>query len=85
MASLLNLLITMLIFAILGRVILDWLVMGGLVRYDNALFRVRDVMIYITEPVLAPIRRFTRMGMIDFSPMVAIIALSMVQQIVARV
>ena len=85
MGALLSYLITLLIFAILGRVILDWLVMGGLLRYDNALFRVRDALIYITEPVLAPIRRFTRMGMIDFSPMVAIIALSMVQQIVARV
>ncbi len=85
MGALLSYLITLLIFAILGRVILDWLVVGGLLRYDNALFRVRDVLIYLTEPVLAPIRRFTRMGAIDFSPMVAIIVLSMVQQVVARV
>ena len=59
--------------------------MGGLLRYDNGLFRVRDALIYITEPVLAPIRRFTRMGMIDLSPMVAIILLSIFQQFVARV
>ena len=56
-----------------------------MLRYDNALFRVRDALIYITEPVLAPIRRFTRMGMIDFSPMVAIILLSIFQQFVARI
>ena len=85
MGALLNYLITLLIFAILGRVILDWLVVGGLLRYDNALFRVRSALIYITEPVLAPIRRFTRMGMIDLSPMVAVILLSIFQQFVARI
>ena len=85
MGALLNYLITLLIFAILGRVILDWLVVGGLLRYDNALFRGRSALIYITEPVLAPIRRFTRMGMIDLSPMVAIILLSIFQQFVARI
>ena len=85
MGLLLNYLITLLIFAILGRVILDWLVVGGLLRYDNALFRVRDALIYITEPILAPIRRFTRMGMIDLSPMVAIILLSIFQQFAARI
>ena len=42
-------------------------------------------MIYITEPILAPIRRFTRMGMIDLSPMVAIILLSIFQQFAARI
>ena len=85
MGAILYYLITLLIFAILGRVILDWLVVAGLLRYDNALFRVRNVLIYITEPVLAPIRRFARMGMIDFSPMVAIILLSIFQQFVARI
>ena len=85
MGALLYYLITLLIFAILGRVILDWLVVAGLLRYDNALFRVRNVLIYITEPVLAPIRRFARMGMIDLSPMVAIILLSIFQQFVARI
>jgi len=36
----------------------------------------------ITEPVLAPLRRFTIVGMYDFSPLAALIILTIVQSVV---
>ncbi len=83
-ASLASFLITLLIFAIFGRVIFDWLVYGGVMRADSSLRPLRDALTLITEPVLSPIRRFARIGTIDLSPMAAIIILSLVQQLVAR-
>ena len=73
-------LITFLIFAIFARVVLDWLIVGGIMRPNNPL---RDMTIRITEPILAPLRRYTRIGMIDLSSMVAIIILTIIQKLVA--
>ena len=81
MASLLNAIITVLYLAILGRVILDWLIIGKVMRPDNP---IRFALISVTEPFLAPIRRYARVGMIDLSPMVAIFILIIIQNIVAR-
>ena len=64
--------------AILARVILDWLIAGGVMRYDNSLRPFRDVLLSITEPILGPIRRYTTVGMIDLSPMIAILFLGMI-------
>ena len=38
----------------------------------------------ITEPVLAPLRRFTIIGMWDFSPLAALIILTIVQSVVSH-
>ena len=38
----------------------------------------------ITEPVLAPLRRFTIVGMYDFSPLAALIILTIVQSVVSN-
>ena len=37
----------------------------------------------VTEPVLAPLRRYTVVGMWDLSPVVALVLLTVVQQVVA--
>ena len=81
MANLVNAIITALYLAILGRVILDWLIIGNVMRPDNP---IRYALITITEPFLAPIRRYARVGMIDLSPMVAIFILIIIQNVVAR-
>lgn len=64
-----DLLITVLYFALLGRVILSWIRLSP----TNPLV----VIVYqITEPILAPIRRvLPKMGMLDLSPMVALLIL----------
>ena len=81
--QLLSSIIYFLSIAIFARIIMDWLVVAGVMRYDGPLRPIRDALIYITEPILAPIRRYARIGMIDLSPMIAIIVLSVIGQIVA--
>lgn len=67
-------LITILQIAIIGRALISWFPVSP----SNPLVR---VLTEITEPVLAPLRRvIPRFGMIDLTPMVAIIVLSIAQQ-----
>ncbi len=62
-------LVQILIFAIFARSIVSWFPIDP----HNPLIRVLNE---VTEPVLAPLRRvIPRLGMIDISPMVAIIVL----------
>ena len=65
--------------ALLARVILSWVNLSP----TNPLV----VIVYqITEPILAPIRRvLPRMGMLDLSPMVALILLFAIRQLLIRV
>ncbi len=77
-----NLLVLALYIAILARVLLSWFPIGP----DNPLRPVIRIVYQITEPILAPIRRvLPSMGMLDLSPMVAIILLIIVQRILGRV
>jgi YggT family protein len=64
--------------AILARVLLSWLPMAG-VRIDpyNPLIR---FLYQITDPILEPIRRFATFGMIDFSPIVALILIEVIRR-----
>lgn len=65
--------------AILIRVILSW------VRFDP--YHPVSVFIHqVTEPILAPIRRFLPpTGMIDFSPLVALVLLQVVQVVLKQI
>jgi len=69
--------------AILVRVILSWLPMAG-VRIDPYHPLVR-ILYQITDPILNPIRRFTTFGMIDFSPIVALILLDIIRRVLVTV
>ena len=79
MAALVNAIITLLYLAILGRVILDWLVIANVMQPQNP---IRYSLIAITEPFLAPIRRYVSFGNIDLSPMIAIFVLIIIQNAV---
>jgi len=68
----LELLCEVLTLAIFIRVILSWFSPGQTNRLTNLLYQV-------TEPILAPLRRIIpRVGMLDFSPLVAIILLQLI-------
>ena len=69
-------LLQVLSWAIIIRVLLSWLPMAG-IRIDpyNPVIR---ALFSITDPILDPIRRFTTVGMIDLSPIVAIIGLQII-------
>ena len=76
-------LVNIIIFAILGRIIISWLLVAGVrsdfvVRFDYALS-------FLTEPVMRPLRRIVpTIGMFDLTPMVAIIVLSLLQSVIRR-
>ena len=63
--------------AMIGRVILSWINVGP----SSPFYPVAKIIYQITEPILAPIRRFTTFGMLDLSPMIAIILITVVQRI----
>ncbi len=77
--TIVTLLFRFLWLAILARVILSWLPMAG-VRVDMYHPLIR-FLYQITDPILEPIRRFATFGMMDFSPIVALILLEIIQQV----
>lgn len=61
--------------AVLARVLLSWVPTGGAAN-------LRAFLHDVTEPVMAPFRRIIpRIGMIDISPIVVLIALDLVKSI----
>lgn len=60
------------IFVIIASVILSWLTMFGIINsYQPFVRTVMDMLNALTEPALAPIRRFLpRLNGIDLSPLV---------------
>ena len=76
LARFVNILAMVLYVALIGRVVVSWLNLGA----DNPLVA---ILYQITEPILAPIRRvLPAFGMLDFSPIVALILIGIIQWIV---
>ena len=72
-----ELFVTVLTLAILARVILSWLPMGG---SNNILVA---IIYQITEPILQPLRRvIPRLGIFDLTPMIAIFILVSIRGLV---
>jgi YggT family protein len=65
-----------LLWAIIIRVLLSWLPMAN-IRVDPYNPAVR-LLYSITDPILEPLRKYTTVGMVDLSPLVAIIILQLV-------
>jgi YggT family protein len=72
-----DLIFTLLTFAIIANAILSWLPMD---RYNNPVVRVLDE---ITAPILEPLRRFIPpFGMMDITPIIALIILQVLQALI---
>lgn len=72
-------LIQLLILAILARAVMSWFVRDP----DNPVMQVLNS---ITDPVLQPLRRIMpRTGMMDFTPLIAIILLSIISSMVSGI
>ena len=69
--------------AILARVIMSWLPMAG-IQLDDGQPIVR-LLFQITDPLLDPLRRFTTFGMMDFSPIAALILIEVVRNLLIRI
>ena len=81
MIRFIEILSTVLYIALLGRVLLSWFQVGP----NSPFYPVIAILYQVTEPILAPIRRLLpRFGMMDFSPIVAFILLSIVQRVLTR-
>lgn len=80
--GILLILLQIVFFLILGRVIMSWIPMFTQrpLNFSNPIVR---FIFETTEPLLAPIRRFTMLGMIDLSPLVLIIVLQVVSAALA--
>ncbi|MGA9347673.1 MAG: YggT family protein [Anaerolineae bacterium] len=70
---------TLLSLAILARVLLSWVRVSP---YHPAV----DFLYRITEPILAPLRRaIPPIGMVDISPIIAILLLQIIQQVLVAI
>ena len=78
LGGLIVVIIQILTFAIIARSLLSWFPQSP----NNPLVR---ILMQITEPILAPFRRIIpRLGMMDLSPIAAIVTLQVVASIVSR-
>lgn len=76
LASFVNLVVTVLSFAIIGRALLSWFDPGMQTPVGRFL---RD----ITEPIIAPIRQVVpSLGMFDISPIIALLLLRLIGMLV---
>ncbi|CAN5702504.1 hypothetical protein BH24CHL4_BH24CHL4_09030 [soil metagenome] len=78
LASFVNLFFTVLTFIVVGRALLSW--------FDPGMrTSIGQVLVQITEPMLAPIRRLMpSTGVIDLSPIILIIGLQVVSRILVQ-
>lgn len=75
--SILDLLINIYIWILIGSAVLSWLVAFNVVNTSNRIvYMIGDFLYRATEPALAPIRRILpNLGGIDISPMILILLL----------
>jgi YggT family protein len=79
LAYFVSLLFRALSLAVLIRVFLTWIPINPYNRFVQLLYQ-------ITEPILRPFRRIIPpIGMVDISPIVALLVLQLVEQIVMRI
>ncbi len=79
LALIINVVFQVLWWAILIRVLLSWLPMAN-IRIDPYNPAIR-LLYSITDPILEPLRRYTTIGMIDLSPLIALLLLDFIRQI----
>ena len=81
---LVNLIFTLVSFTILARIIMT-LVVSFISDPPPVLVSITQALVQVTEPILAPIRRvLPTFGTLDFSPLVAILLLSVIQALINR-
>jgi YggT family protein len=84
---LIDTLIQLYIWVLIGQVILSWLVAFRVVNTQNQIVnQIGTVLFRLTEPVLGPIRRvLPNLGGLDISPIIAVIALIFIEKVIFRI
>lgn len=82
--ELISMVIHLYIWAVIGSVILSWLIVFNVVNTHNRFISMVSEALYrLTEPVLSLIRRMLpNLGGLDFSPLILILALYSLQRMV---
>ncbi len=63
---------------LLARAVLSWVNIGG--------YKIRDLVFRLTEPILAPVRRYLPMsGGVDFSPLIVFFGLALLRNVLIRI
>ncbi len=67
-------------------VVLNWLISFGVINYhNNFVSMIGEFLFKLTEPVLAPLRRWLpSLGRVDISPFVLILGIYFVRQVLYR-
>tara|TARA_B100000745_G_C19792934_1_gene260460 strand:+ start:82 stop:348 length:267 start_codon:yes stop_codon:yes gene_type:complete len=75
-------LLQVLFFLILARVVISWIPMftNRPLNFNNPIIK---LVFDLTEPLLAPLRRFLMIGMLDLSPIALIIIIQVISGILA--
>ena len=77
--QLIGYLINVIIFIILAKAILSFIIPMMGARPNPTLLSINNLLFQLTEPILGPIRRILpTFGMFDFSPLVVIVILSVI-------
>ena len=83
--GLLDRVLLLFIFAIIGRAILSFVIPMLGERPHPVLISINNLLGQVTEPVLSPLRRvLPTFGMLDLSPMVAIVVLAFIRGVLSR-
>jgi len=83
LALIINIVFRLLWWAILIRVLLSWLPMTGF-RIDPFNPAIR-FLYSITDPILEPLRKYTTVGMMDLSPIVALVGLDVIRYLLISI
>jgi len=79
LALLISLVVNVIYFLLVIRIVLSWV---GADPYNEIV----SIIYRVTDPILAPLRRLPlRVGMIDFSPVVAFILLSVIRSFTVNI
>jgi YggT family protein len=81
-----NVVIELYIWALVISIILSWLTHFGVINeYNRFVFTIQGFLFRLTEPVLAPIRRFLpQIGGLDISPIILILLLNFIRSVLFR-
>lgn len=84
LTNLINTVIGVYIWLVIGSVLLSWLIAFNVVNTGNRIvYQIGDFLYRVTEPALRPIRNLLpSMGGLDLSPLVLILALYFVRDLV---
>ena len=82
--TLLDAVISIYTWIVIGSVIFSWLISFGIInQHSQAVRMIGDFLHRATEPVLAPIRKILpNLGALDFSPVVLILLLYFVRNLI---